>query len=331
VALGLGILCGAWLVGSTPGAEPTAIDTVDIAAALDVRPGATCIEHERLATQVRAWLEAPQIDARLRIAVVGDEESPLRLSFTLRRGEEIIAVRAFDPAPERCTDLHAVVGLAIALAIDATVLESVGVEPRPPTPPSAPPKVDRVTQPPPRLGPKPRARPRVWRMRTDLTGLFTYGHPPGVGGGAKLVLDFSWREILELGTGAIAASSGSQPVGDGAATFSVVGALGQICAGPPWRVWRPRGCVGVIAGAAIAAGQGFMVDQTSRVAWVVVPFGADVRVRLARRVSFTLGVDGLAAVVQPVFEAVTITQESVVRRFPTVGLALEAGLSILVW
>jgi hypothetical protein len=74
-----------------------------------------------------------------------------------------------------------------------------------------------------------------------------------------------------------------------------------------------------------------MVDQTSRVAWVVVPFGADVRVRLARRVSFTLGIDGLAAVVRPVFEAVTITEQRVVRRFPRVGMALEAGLSILVW
>jgi hypothetical protein len=352
VTLALGMLCGAWLVGSAPeiptpdpgaapasspvttpsttDAEPTAIDTVDIATALDVRAGATCVDEDRLATQVRTWLEVPQIDARLRIEVVGDEEHPLKLSFTLRRGDEIIAVRAFDPAPERCTDLHAVVGLAIALAIDATVLESVGVEPR--TKPPPPSKPDRVIQPPPRIRPTtPRARPRVWRLRADITGLFTYGHPPGVGGGAKLELDFSWREILEIGTGAIAASSGSQPVGDGAATFSVVGALGQLCAGPPWRVWRPRGCVGVIAGAAIAAGQGFMVDQTSRVAWVVVPFGADVRVRLARRVAFTLGIDGLAAVVRPVFEAVTISQQRVVRRFPRVGLALEAGLSILVW
>jgi hypothetical protein len=168
-------------------------------------------------------------------------------------------------------------------------------------------------------------------MRTDLTGLFTLGHPPGIGGGAKLELGFGWREIVELGTGVTAAWSGSQPVGDGAATFSVVGALGQLCAGPPWQVWRPRACVGVVAGAAVAAGQGFMVDQTSRVAWVVVPFGADVRVRLARRVSFTLGIDGLAAVVRPVFEAVTITEQRVVRRFPRVGMALEAGLSILVW
>jgi hypothetical protein len=353
MVLALGMLCGAWLVGSAPeipepvpGAAPSTapvqtptpsapapdgepIDAVDISVALDVQPGATCIEKERLATQVRAWLEVPQIDARLRIALVGDDEHPLKLSFTLRRGEEIIAVREFNPAPERCTDMHAVVGLAIALAIDATVLESVGVEPRPLPPP--PKKVDRVI-PPPRLGPTaPRARPRVWRMRTEITGLFTYGHPPGVGGGAKLELDFGWREILDLGVGAVAASSGSQPVGDGAATFSVVGAIGRICAGPPWRVWRPRGCVGVIAGAAIAAGQGFMVDQTSRVAWVVVPFGADVRVRMARRVAFTLGVDGVAAVVQPVFEAVTIGQQTVVRRFPRVGLMLEAGLSILVW
>ncbi len=346
-ALALGLACGAWIAGSPPvipdpapgdapstsalpvDEVPVPIDRVDIVSALEVTAGATCIEHDRLATQVRTWLEDPRVDARLRIQVVGDDESPLRLSFTLRRGDEIIAVREFDPAPERCTDLHAVVGLAIALAIDATVLESVGVEPG--KPPVKPPTTDRP-KPPPRVPPTvPRAKPRAWRMRIDLTGMFTYGHPPGAGGGGRLELGFAWREMLEVGFGAMAASSGLEPVGDESATFAVAGGLAQFCAGPPWKAWRPRGCVGVIAGAAVAAGRGFMVDQTSRVAWVVIPFGADVRVRLAQRVAFTLGVDGLAAVVRPVFEAVTLDDQRVVRRFPTVGLAVEAGLSILVW
>lgn len=306
--------------------DPT-METVDIGTALVVTRGATCVDHDRLALQVRTWLDHPDVDARLRIEVVGDEEHSLRLSFTLRRGDEVIAVRSFDPAPERCTDLHAVVGLAIALAIDATVLESVGVEPRTVPPRIEPPTV-RKTKPKPGV-PQPRAR--QWRMRIDLTGMFTVGHPPGVGGGAKLELGFAWREILELGVGTLAASSGSEPVGDGAATFSVVGGLAQICAGPPWRRLRPRGCAGVIAGAAIAAGQGFMVDATRRVAWVDIPFGADLRVQLAPRVDFTLGIDGLVAVVRPVFEAISLDEEVVVRRFPRVGLAIEAGLSFLVW
>src|SRR5688500_18412667 len=149
--------------------DPT-METVDIGTALVVTPGATCVEHDRLALQVRTWLDQPQVDARLRIEVVGDEEHSLRLSFTLRRDEEVIAVRAFDPAPERCTDLHAVVGLAIALAIDATVLESVGVEPRVVPPRIEPPTV-RKTKPKPGAPPRPRAR--QWRMRIDLTGMFT--------------------------------------------------------------------------------------------------------------------------------------------------------------
>jgi hypothetical protein len=293
-----------------------------------VTPGATCVDHDRLALQVRTWLDQPDVDARLRIEVVGDEEHALRLSFTLRRDDEVIAVRAFDPAPERCTDLHAVVGLAIALAIDATVLESVGVEARTTPPRIEPPTVRKTT---PKPGAPPRPRARQWRMRIDLTGMFTVGHPPGVGGGAKLELGFAWRDIIDLGVGAMAASSGSEPVGEGAATFSVVGALAQICAGPPWRRLRPRGCVGVIGGAAIAAGQGFMVDATTRVAWVDLPFGADLRVQLAPRVDFTLGIDGLVALLRPEFVAVSLDEDVAIRRFPRVGLALEAGLSFLVW
>jgi len=354
VSLPFGILCAAWL--AAPPTEPTpprvgpqerskpatapaeapadatqpAHETIDLGEALEVRPGATCIDRERLATQVRTWLDQAEIDARLRIEVVGDDEHALKLSFTLRRGDEIIAVRSFDPAPERCTDLHAVVGLAIALAIDATVLESVGVEPRPSEPQPKPPTIDTTPPARPRPSPAP-AKPRRWRMRTDLTGVFTFGHPPGVGGGAKIGLDFAWREILELGVGTVAASSGREPVGDGFATFTVIGALAQICGGPPWQTLRPRGCVGLLAGAAIAAGQGFMVDQTSRVAWVDLPLGADLRVRLARRVAFTFGVDALVALVRPRFEAVDLQGRLVQQRFAPVGLAIDAGLSILVW
>ena len=87
MVLALGMLCGAWLVGSAPeipepvpgsvpattptktpgpsappsGDEPATIDTVDIAAALDVRPGATCIENERLASCVVRFRNQPMV------------------------------------------------------------------------------------------------------------------------------------------------------------------------------------------------------------------------------------------------------------------------------
>src|SRR5687768_6813652 len=89
--------------------------TVPLADALVVRAGATCLERDRLVAQIRTWFDRDRIDARLVVEVVGDEDDPLKLAFSIRRAERIIAVRRFEPAPDRCADLHAVVGLAIAL------------------------------------------------------------------------------------------------------------------------------------------------------------------------------------------------------------------------
>ncbi|MBC8073377.1 MAG: hypothetical protein IAG13_33970 [Deltaproteobacteria bacterium] len=303
--------------------------TVPLVDALVVHPGATCLERDRLVSQIRTWFDRDRIDARLVVEVVGDEHDPLKLAFSIRRGEQVIAVRRFEPAPDRCADLHAVVGLAIALAIDATLLESVAGNPRrPPDPPPRPPD--------PPLGPEvPRrpaaTKPRPWRLSGEVAAQLSIGAPLDVGGGARLGLRTSWRRILDLSVGALVLSSGREAIGDGSAVFSAVAGRFDVCAGPPWPRLRPRGCVGVIAGAALAAGQGFETDRTARLPWVAIPFGVDLEINLAPRIDLVIGIEGVPAVVRPTFEVGADMGRIYVRRFSRFGGLVEAGLSFSLW
>ncbi|HWB76265.1 MAG TPA: hypothetical protein VG755_14945 [Nannocystaceae bacterium] len=299
--------------------------TVPLADALEVRAGATCLERDRLVEQIRTWFDHERIDERLVIEVVGDVTEPRKLAFTLRRGEQVISVRRFDPAPDRCADLHAVVGLAIALAIDATLLETVAGDPtkpiRPPDPPPYHhPEIDT------RLPPQ--RKPRSWRLFAEVTAQLSIGAPPDIGGGGRVALRTSWRQLLDIGVSAFAGSAGRSRIGDGRALLSVVGGRVDLCAGPPWTRVRPRGCAGVLAGAAFAAGQGFENDQTARVFWLSIPFGIDLEVQLSPRVNLLLGIEGLPAVWRPTF---TQTNTSASRRFARFGANVEAGLAFRLW
>jgi hypothetical protein len=100
----------------------------------------------------------------------------------------------------------------------------------------------------------------------------------------------SWRRILDLGAGALALSSGREALADGSAVFSAVAGRFDVCAGPPWRRLRPRGCVGLIAGAALATGDGFELDRTARLPWVAIPFGVDLEIELVPRLALLIGI-----------------------------------------
>jgi hypothetical protein len=317
---------------STSAPPPSAPRTRPLADALRVQPGATCIDPKRLADQVAAWLGDDEVDVRIEVDVRGDDEHTLALSFTLRRDGEVIAERRFDPAPERCNDLHAVVGLAIALAIDATLLESVG---KPPPPVADEPATDTekpLAPPPLRSAAPPRKRPRPWRLHLDASARVAIGAPPGVSGGGELGLEATWRELLDLRVAALGLTAGRQQLGDGSARLSAVAARLDGCAGPRLGRVRPRGCLGALAGPAFGVGQGFESDSSAVVAWAAATFGADLRVFLSPRVALSFEADGILTIVRPTFEAVGAEDGTrSVRRFSRFAGMFGLGLAIRVW
>jgi hypothetical protein len=102
-----------------------AAELQDLAAAMTIDPGVTCLDSEQLVEHVSSWLGTHRVTAPLAIEVHGSPYFARTVWFRIRRGNVTVAERRFEPAPARCDDLHAAVGLAIALALKASVLDSV--------------------------------------------------------------------------------------------------------------------------------------------------------------------------------------------------------------
>ena len=103
----------AWLLVGPAGER--AASTHALWDAIDVDPGATCLDKARLLEHVARWLGRKEIDARIRVEVSGHETRTDVASFRVTRGEGRVAERTLDPAPLPCADLHA--GLAFAIFI----------------------------------------------------------------------------------------------------------------------------------------------------------------------------------------------------------------------
>src|SRR5258708_5718318 len=100
-------------------------DRKPVREAIDLRAGATCLDGDTLAEHVRTWLGTDTVERELAVEVRGSSDSPRMLEFRTRRGGEVRAYRRFGPGPERCDDLQAAVGLAIAMAIRASLVDEL--------------------------------------------------------------------------------------------------------------------------------------------------------------------------------------------------------------
>jgi hypothetical protein len=106
---------------------------IPLAEVIELEPGRTCLDEKRLEARVREWLGSDRVDARLHVVVTGSSERSNVVEFRITRGEDT-SVRRFDPTPSGCDETHAAVGLAVAFAIDASLLTRA-----PRDPPSTPP------------------------------------------------------------------------------------------------------------------------------------------------------------------------------------------------
>ena len=105
-------------------AQAQAPGSRSIADVVRVNAGATCLNRDALAEHVASWLGTTQADARLSVRVDGSPRDARTVWFRIQRADTLLSERRFEPGPARCEDLQAAVGLAIALAIKASLLDS---------------------------------------------------------------------------------------------------------------------------------------------------------------------------------------------------------------
>jgi hypothetical protein len=249
-----------------------------LSEAIDLDPGATCLEENRLEAEVQTWLGRDRLRSDIHVHVQGDEHDPHAIQFRIAHGLSS-RERRFQALPADCEDATAVVGLAIALAIDANALEGLVAPAR-------------------SSGP------------SERPGLFTVQAAAGFdvlssgSVGASAGIEYRLVEWLSVRLDALGQFSWGNTIDTVTGEYDIVlGALtGQLCAGGNMApTARFELCAGPAAGALHAAGHGYTVSRSSTGSWVVAMGG--VRLRLIAGVPWVLDVDGVFPIHVPAFKA----------------------------
>jgi hypothetical protein len=281
-----------------------------------------------LSAHVEAWLGTQNLDIPLSVRVqLGTDVTPLTL--TIIRGEGGPAIKTFDTLPNECASRLRAVSLAIALAIDHTVIERVGVEPavveRPKDPSESPPPPPNVatfeqttTASDPTSVTKPKPQPGAQR-RTGMAPRFAL-----MGGGAALFdvlpeislaatlggeveLDRSWR-LRSVG---LATQRQAAPIGVGSANTRLIAGRVDACAVVHTARLALDGCLGLGVGSVRAQGSGFTASLSTWRPWAATIGRLQARVSASSRLHVQAGVDGLLTWARPRIHIVNDDQAEV--------------------
>ncbi len=308
-------------------AAPAMAEDRPLAAALVVEPGATCLDRAALLDSVLSWRDSDRVDRRVTIGVRGASEDPRALEFEVRVGEDAVIERRFDPAPSDCADLHAVVGLAIAITLDETLAGQLGiVEP----PPSAPAPVDQIeagdgdipAEPGPPLEPE-RRGPTL--AVTAAAGVFA-GLTPGLSAGGLLSFDIRPRDHFDLRLGALATHLPGFALDVGEVATTLAAGRVDLCWGTAPIAVRLRVCGGFAGGATRSRARGFEVNFVETLPWFAGIADIDVAVRLVGPLALELRIEGVFPVQRTRLEIRSEAgQRLASERFPLAGVLVAVG------
>jgi len=282
----------------TAWAQAPPIDERPLSGAIAFTAGATCLEQSRLEAQVQTWLGRDRIPSDVRVDVRGDDRDPRAVGFRISRSGKTHE-RRFEQLPERCNDATAILGLAIALAIDAGLLAGVFA------PPSSKEEPKRL-------------------VTIEIGAGFDVVPGPSVGAAAGMeygLLDWlSGR--LDVGS----QFSWGNSINGTAGVFdaSLVAIVPQVCTGGAvMNRLRVELCSGAAFGVLHAQGRGFATPRSATGLWVGAQGG--LRLVLAAGVSWVLDVEGVFPVHVPEFRAESGAGVALYRQIDPTGALLSAG------
>lgn len=252
VSLGAGLLLA--LRTQSANAEPRQRSLQEV---IHLRRGITCIDESALREQVRSWLDTDTVDGDLRAEVEGSDRDERTVSFRIWRDGRLIAERRFAPGPSQCAEMHAVVGLAIALALKVSLRDALLGEPIPPA----------------GFG---------WSLGGAATGAWNV--VPGAAGGALVWIEKALPEHFSahLGVSALFGGSNQFERVSGEFVTSSVAVEAALCAVPTLgKGVRGRLCTGLEARTLFASGSGFAISRSTVLDWFSVGNSLGVSVPIA--------------------------------------------------
>jgi hypothetical protein len=248
--------------------------------AIHVEPGATCLDAATLIEQVRSWVGADSVDDRVVIEVRGSADQPRVAGFRMVRDGHAVAVRTFDPGPSRCEQLHAVLGLAIAMALKASLIEEVA----PTTAPS-------VAAPPPSVPIAAGSGPFPWAVAANALLALAVLPDPGFGVDARIERRLSPTFRARLGVLAVLASGETFDGVPGHFDEWLLAPRLDLCAElEVTRRVRGRGCMGMSVGGLRAQGVSYPSSKSTFIRWLAVANELGATVDLSRH--WSLEADG---------------------------------------
>lgn len=241
----------------------------NLEAAITIDRGVTCLDSKELVEHVASWLGTDQVSAPLAIEVHGSPFFARTVWFRIRRGSATVAERRFEPAPARCDDLHAAVGLAIALALKASVLDSL-------------------------IGARTNSDGRAFQFGAQ--GLGGVAVVPGADFGISLSLQRSLAERFSArlsAVGLLGPRGAFQRDQGRFETWLAIGRLDVCSRFAELPSLRVSVCVGIAAGSLYATGEAFPMTRHALVAYVAVANALEFDLALSRYWSLVISADVL--------------------------------------
>jgi hypothetical protein len=283
--------------------------------AVQVEPN-RCFDAASLAPVVARWLQRDAIDRRLRVEIAGQPGSPDGLTLRVLRDGTLAGERVFPGLDAPCDEVRAAVGLAAAIAIDATILESLGVTPAPPVPAPEP----EEAKPPPRSWP---------RFQAAADGIALFGVLPSAVAGFAPALGIRLVPPLELRLSAIATGAASLSLAGRAFDVTLDAGRLDACAALRFSIVRARTCAGVAAGRLLATSADQNSSVSQAVPWVAAIGRADARLAVLPWLGLVLGADAIVPVTRPRFEILGPTgAPAAASGLPVIGAAVSLGPEI---
>ncbi|MEM7157756.1 MAG: hypothetical protein AAF799_33250 [Myxococcota bacterium] len=249
----------AWVLAATLGPPANEAPERPLGEAITVASETgTCADHDGITAQVATWTGRTTLSPRIAVDVESHATEPDALRIRIQRDGETILDRVFAPLPEDCAALDAAVGLAIAIALDSTVLDALA---SPSTPESRTVSPTTTTEPTeietPPTAPTSR-RPLDSAMRLQAGP--SLGAPVQLGLAAQWLAVFGLHRLVRLRFGARTSWSAPQSLAGGQVSAFAMHLRADACMGTipdSAPVLRIEGCLGVTGGPTLATGRGF--------------------------------------------------------------------------